>query len=241
MSNQINDSYVNNRGVNIHYLIKEGEEGNLAPLVIIPGLAESSEDYINFIQQFQDRTCVVITLRGRGKSDAPLSEYSLDDHISDIETVMNKLGLDSFHLFGYSRGVSYMLGFALKYLNKIKSIVIGDYPAIHTKLPEQWVDYFIDMPPWRGKSTLERMPKHALEGIQRDSSERNMWDELSTVKCPVLIINGGKKGAILLPEHNEIYNQSLLNVQFVTMEDSDHNIFEPSEQRLVKVIKNFLD
>lgn len=234
--------FAENECVKIHYVNKEETGATSDPIVIIPGLAESAEDYLSLVPKIKNRTVIVISLRGRGQSDAPLQGYSLEDHVRDIETVIiEELKLDSFYLFGYSRGVSYMLAFGLAHSEKVSGIIIGDYPAIHTKLPEQWVDFFIGLPPWRGKTALERMPKHALEGIQRESSEKIMWEQLSSFTCPVMVIGGGKKGSLLSEEHMQLYKNHLLDVQLNVLEDSDHNLFFPEEEKLVRLINNFLD
>lgn len=185
--------------------------------------------------------CIAISLRGRGKSDAPYSGYKLSNHISDIEKVVDALGLEEFILMGYSRGVSYMLGYALKHIERLKGVIIGDYPAIHTKLPEQWIDVFINLPPWRGKTALERMTRFALEAIQRESEEKYFYDDLYKLETPVLIVSGGKEGSILSTEMKEKYLKAIENVEITVFEDCDHNIFEPDINQLINAIKNFID
>lgn len=62
---------VYNDNVEIHYLESQVDTSTLPPFVIIPGLSESAEDYIDVIKGIGDRKCVAISLRGRGKSDSP--------------------------------------------------------------------------------------------------------------------------------------------------------------------------
>ena len=139
---QIFEGKVDNQGVSIHYIesfvdstveiaedsivevIVETEER--PPLLIVPGFTESAEDYIEIIRAFEDRKCIAITLRGRGKSDSPEFGYTLEDHVSDIQAVVEQLALDNFYMLGYSRGVSYMIEYALGNLSKIKGMIIGD-------------------------------------------------------------------------------------------------------------------
>lgn len=236
----ISEGKVFNSKVGIHYLVSQVDANKLLPLIIIPGLSESAEDYIDIIKGIDDRKCVAISLRGRGKSDSPESGYKLSDHISDIEKVADALELKEFILMGYSRGVSYMLGYALKHIEKVKGVIIGDYPAIHTKLSEQWTDMFVKLPPWRGKTASERMNRFAIEAIQRESEEKSFYDDLYKFKIPVLIVSGGKEGSILSTEMKEQYLKAVQNIEIIVFEDCDHNIFEPDINQLIDVIKKFL-
>lgn len=235
-----NDHFVNNNGINIHFVVTNAHLKEKTPLVIIPGLSESAEDYISVIEKLPPRHCIIITLRGRGKSDTPETGYSLDDHISDIEAVVTHLELKDFILFGYSRSVSYALKYTLKNKNLIKGLIIGDYPAIHTQLPQGWVEFFSSLPPWRGKPLSQRMSQKALHGIQKESAQVIFWDDLSTIECPVLIIRAGKHGAGLSLEAGEQYLEKIPQAKLVVFDESDHNIFEPHLDTFIQTIDLFM-
>ncbi|ALC90617.1 alpha/beta hydrolase [Bacillus sp. FJAT-18017] len=232
---------VSNNGTYIHFIDSGSKETNDGvPLIIVPGLSESAEDYILLMESLQSLRCITITLRGRGHSDAPSEGYTLEDHISDIESVIKHLHINDVLLMGYSRGVSYALGYALTNVTALKGLVLGDYPAIHSQLPEGWVEYFTAQPPWRGKSIGDRMNRQTLQGIQIESHFVSFWDKLYTIQCPVLIIRGGKEGAALSEENAGRYLNELDNAKLVVFEDSNHNIFEPQSDRFVVTVENFL-
>ena len=241
---QIIERKVDNHGVAIHYIesiIDHSNESTKAPLLIIPGFTESAEDYIDIIKTIEDRKCVVITLRGRGQSDAPESCYTLEDHVSDIKAVVDHLALDEIYVLGYSRGVSYMIDYALNNLQKIKGMIIGDYPGMHTRLVERWVDMFINLPPWRGKSALERMPRHAIEAIQRESVEKSFYEALKTVKVPVLLLKGDQNGSLLSDEARTLYFEVLEDVRLFVFEGCAHDLFKPDAKHFTQVVKEFVD
>lgn len=237
---KINEEKVNNNGVEIHILQSQPETAQTPPLLIIPGIIESAEDYLEVLKMLNNTKCIVLSLRGRGKSDSPPKAYSLEHHIHDIARVVEHLNLNEFVLMGYSRGVSYVLGYATKYPEKLKGVVIGDYPAVHTKLSDKWVDWFVSRPAWRGKTALERMERHALEEIQKESKEKLFWEDLHKIACPVLIVRGEKEGAILSKDMSEQYMQSFDKAEVVVFEESDHNIFEPNIQRFIDEINQFM-
>jgi pimeloyl-ACP methyl ester carboxylesterase len=236
------NNWVKNQGINIHFIETSMETtNNEIPLVIIPGLSESAEDYIHIMEALLPRKCVAITLRGRGKSDAPQMGYTLEDHIGDIESVVNHLDLKEFILMGFSRGVSYALGFTFANLNLVKGLVLGDYPAFHSQLPIGWVEFFSGLPPWRGKELNERMTTNSLKALQNESRQVLFWDELTSIKFPVLIIRGGRQGAALSKEDGDRYIEMIPNSKLVLFDESNHNIFEPSLEKFIITIKDFFE
>lgn len=235
------DKWVDNNGVHIHFIETNADVKQKFPLVIIPGLSESAEDYIGLIEDLSPRHCVIITLRGRGKSDSPETGYSLEDHVTDIDVVIKHLKLKDFILFSYSRSVSYALKYFMGNRDLIIGLIIGDYPAIHTQLPTGWVDFFASLPPWRGKSLSHRMSQTALHGIQKESTQVVFWDDLSSIECPVLIIRAGKHGAALSSDAGEQYLEKIPQANLVVFDESDHNIFEPNPDTFIKTIEQFMN
>ncbi|SFA71765.1 MULTISPECIES: alpha/beta fold hydrolase [unclassified Bacillus (in: firmicutes)] len=237
----IKNEWISNKGTYIHFIdnndLKTNEE---LPFIIVPGLSESAEDYIPLMKLLSPRRCIAITLRGRGHSDSPQEGYMLEDHISDIESVITYLKLDEFALMGFSRGVSYTLGYAFTNLKSIKGLVLGDYPAIHSQLPEGWVEYFSTLPPWRGKALSDRMKVHSLYGLQKESEQILFWDKLNSIHCPVLVIRGGKEGSALSEDHARKYLEEIPDAKLVVFQDSAHNIFEPDMSKVVDTLQQFL-
>ncbi|WP_017380944.1 alpha/beta fold hydrolase [Paenisporosarcina sp. TG-14] len=230
--------WVDNNGTNIHFIDSNFDAKQELPLVIIPGLSESAEDYLPLLKTLP-RRCIALTLRGRGNSDAPQKGYTLEDHISDIEVVIKHLGLNQFILMGFSRGVTYSIGYALNNSDSIKGLILGDYPAYHSQLPSEWVEFFSSLPPWRGKSLSERMKPHVLNELQTDSKQVLFWDKLSSIQCPVLVIRGGKQGAALSIDDGKKYLEKIPNVNLVVFEESDHNIFEPNFEKFINTVELF--
>ena len=241
---QIREGKVDNQGVSIHYIesiIDNTVESTKPPLIIVPGFTESAEDYIEIIKAFEDRKCIAISLRGRGQSDAPVTGYALEDHVSDIKAVVDHLALNDVYMLGYSRGVSYMIDYVLSNLPKIKGLIIGDYPGMHTRLVERWVEMFINLPPWRGKSALDRMPKHAIEAIQRESVEKPFYEALKAVKVPVLLLKGDQNGSLLSEDALTSYKAVLENMILSVFEGCAHDLFKPDDAHFIRIVKAFVD
>jgi pimeloyl-ACP methyl ester carboxylesterase len=82
-----------NNQVRLHYLDGHADCPTELSIVIVPGLAETAEDYAELMRRLAPRRCVAISLRGRGRSDTPASGYTLDDHADDVLAVVRHLGL----------------------------------------------------------------------------------------------------------------------------------------------------
>ena len=72
--------------------------------------------------------------KGHGKSDAPLSGYTRDERVADIMRVVDKLGVDTFHLAGLSYGGTTALGIALEHPDRLTSLTLIGTSAAGYKL-----------------------------------------------------------------------------------------------------------
>ncbi|CAM4480479.1 alpha/beta hydrolase [Paenibacillus tarimensis] len=95
---------IDNSGTKIHYLDStHASDPALTPLVISPGLSETAEEYMDLLEFMLPRRSVVLSYRGRGKSDTPDTGYNLSEHITDLAAVIRDTGLTKHHIMGYSR------------------------------------------------------------------------------------------------------------------------------------------
>src|SRR6059036_453604 len=72
------DGYALNGSVRLHYLDSNPNGGaRKTPIVFVPGMLGSAEDYLTEMETLASRRGLAMSLRARGKSDAPKSGYSL--------------------------------------------------------------------------------------------------------------------------------------------------------------------
>ncbi len=113
MKPTIRERWVDNLGVRLHYIQSNPDAPEtLVPLVYIHGAYGTAEGFLPEMEALSPRRCLSVSLRGRGKSDAPEAGYSFDHHISDIKALVNHLNLRRFCLMGWSVGVAYSIGYA---------------------------------------------------------------------------------------------------------------------------------
>ena len=222
-------------GVNIHYLDSMYKADNsLTPLIICPGLSEAAEEYEDLLAFLLPRRVIALSFRGRGQSESPPEGYDLDHHVADIEAVVEAAGVESFHLFGNSRGVSYALEYASKHTNRVESLLIEDYPSEHRAMAEEWPDDYINnyVIPFRRPIT-----EGAVRGIQRESRQKQIYFQYER---PVLVIRGLLEGSLIGDEDLRRYKTQFLNIQICEFAHSAHNIRGTEKVLLYETIHRFL-
>src|SRR5882757_1828215 len=75
-------------------------------------------------------------LRGHGKTDRPMSGYTMADFVADLHDLLEQLAVDQVHLIGNSFGGTLAFSYASAYPSNVRSIVcIESEPAT-----ESWAD-----------------------------------------------------------------------------------------------------
>lgn len=234
------EGWAHNDGVRLHYLATAGDGADQGwPVLFVPGMSQIDEDFAGLMASLAPRRCVAATLRGRGRSDAPQRGYTLEDHIADIEAVVAGTGLDRFHLFAFSRGVAYALGYAVRHPDRLTGLIIGDYPAHHSAISPEWVDAFLGST-FRGAAARERMPEHAVRAIQREARQVLFWDDLARVNYPGLILKGGAEGSLLSTEQAERYLRALPGARMSVFDGFGHDLWADGGTRLAETLHEFL-
>ena len=235
MKPTIREGWVDNLGVRLHFIQSNPRAPpSLTPLVYVHGAYGTAEGFLPEMEALSPRRCIALSLRGRGKSDAPETGYTFDDHISDISALVNHLDLERSCLMGWSVGVACSIRYASRNLGSVAGLILLDYPARYPAFPPQWADRVLSDP------ALDWKPQ-TVHAIQRESAEVSLWDDLGKIQCPVLVIGGGQPEALLKPEHIEKYRKRLPSAQIVVFNDSGHNVSKPDYDRFIRTLTAFLE
>ncbi|WP_202125715.1 alpha/beta fold hydrolase [Actinomadura physcomitrii] len=231
--------FVDNDGVRLHAL-DNGRVSDSPPVVVIPGMGEYADEYAWMLDRLGDRRVVVADLRGRGRSDAPHTGYAWEDHIGDLRAVAEALELERPILVAISRGSSYALGYALRFPDRLSGLVVGDYSARHVGLPAEYAEQQLRMKV-RGVPVAERMPEHAVRAVIAESREAPLWDRLVELRCPVLVLRGGRRGRVLTDELAEQWRTSLPSVEMATIAGAGHDLWSRDPDAYLAALLPFLD
>ncbi|MGL4912284.1 MAG: alpha/beta fold hydrolase [Romboutsia sp.] len=238
---EIIQGMANNDAIKIHYIENQIKDSKKVPLLICPGLSESAKDYLNIIESINDRRCIAMSFRGRGKSDSPQNGYTLEDHIKDITSVVEELYLNQFCIMGYSRGVSYALGYSILNNNLLKGLILGEYPAEHKKMPRGWAKESMEF--YKTHCDSISIEYEVLKSIEEESKQVNFKEQLSNITCKTLILKGETEETLLTMEDISDYLNNL-NSKYIKVkrfEKAGHDIKEDDFENLIEVLKEFLD
>jgi pimeloyl-ACP methyl ester carboxylesterase len=118
--------YASNQGLHIHYEV----EGEGPPLVLQHGSASSIEAWYqngcvgSLKAHYQ---IILIDARGHGRSDKPrdVASYALPLRVSDVVAVLDDLGIQRTHYWGYSMGGWIGFGMAKHAASRVQSLILG--------------------------------------------------------------------------------------------------------------------
>ncbi len=229
------DRWAENRGVRLHFVDYGADappESGL-PLLCVPGAAGAAEMYSAHFEALAPRRCLSLSLRGRGRSDAPPAGYTFEDQVSDVEAVAESAGLDRLCLMGYSLGAAFALGYALRHPQRVAGLIVGDYPARYPAFTAEWVERAL-------AGGMDALQPGAAQAIQRESCEVLLWDSLGRITCPVLIMRGDQPDSLLSEADAQRYLRSLPMALLTVFEGSGHVLWMPDSRRFVGAIRLFL-
>ena len=232
--------FVDHDGVRLHVLDNQRTDARLPTVLAIPGMGEYADEYAWLLDVLGDRRVVVVDVRGRGRSDVPESGYTWEHHIGDVRAVVEDLALDRPIVVAFSRGSSYGLGYALTYPGEVRGLVVGDYFARHVGLPAQIADQQLQSK-IRGTVMADRMSEHAVRQVVAESREVPLWDRLVELQCPVLLIRGGRKSALVGDELAAQWRESLPSVQMELIADAGHDLWSRDVDAYLAVLLPFLE
>ena len=149
------DRFVDNNGVRIHYEVDDAPD-DAPPLVLMHGMGMSTKDWrhAGYTAALSgDFRLILIDSRGFGQSDklTDPADYGRTQKVSDVTAVLDDLGVEKAHYWGYSMGAS--IGWALGMLSphRFRSLVLGSYPVISVNVPD------FDRARWEARAKLMRL------------------------------------------------------------------------------------
>ncbi|MFA5552424.1 MAG: alpha/beta hydrolase [Trueperaceae bacterium] len=232
MNTAITEAHVERGSVRLHYLLHRGDQ-SLTPLVYVPGSLGNAEDFRTEMRRLAPRTTVAISPRGLGGSSAPEQGYSLHDRVQDLEAVLAELRLPPACLMAFSAGVPVALAYAVRRPDRVKSLILLDYPARSKRLTQQWADQARPFAAERG------VPEHVVKAMIADSTDVELWEDIRGIACPALLVIGGKSNYVT-DEDLRRYREALPQPEVEQFEYSGHEVFRPDYERFMRVIERFL-
>ena len=107
-------------GIRLHY----EREGTGIPVVLVTGLIGCTSFWAKTVPMLTD-SFDVITLDNRGSGTTEYEgEFTMSDLADDIAALINRLGLGSAHVLGWSMGSHIALNLAAKHPDRVRSLTL---------------------------------------------------------------------------------------------------------------------
>ncbi|MEY3902523.1 MAG: hypothetical protein RL189_1829 [Pseudomonadota bacterium] len=229
----------------IHSVIVHPNRASTLPskrLIYIPGMSGTADQSVELLEGLDGVESFAMSLRGRGKSKAPDSNFTFDAHVADVRMFLRRIGTPGYFLHSYSVSTAFVLGaLASGDCPKPAGLIVGDYPARYSKLSAGWAAWFSTLTAG-GRPTLESITLQDMEAIERDSEDKDLSSVLKGFDFPVLIMKAN--GAAPAPSpitaaDLDVYRRELKNCRVVEFE-SDHFFRDREREKYVQTLLDFM-
>ena len=243
-------------------------EGNGEPLLFIHGLSDSLLYWEFLAANLKgDYQIIRVDLRGHGESELGSDEITIDLYADDLINLLNELNIDKVNLIGFSLGGTVALDFAIRFPEKVYSLVlISTFPKADGYLTEV-INQF--------KSTLNNgfedfydylVPKVLCPDVIEDNKEElellkvrlslnanveafigaadaglnfDVEDKLSDITVPTLIL-AGKYDEITLMDVQKRMHEKIKRSEMIIFDNAKHNLLVGKNNgEILNILKNF--
>jgi long-chain acyl-CoA synthetase len=171
----------------------EGAEQTIMFVHGYAGVLESWEHQINhFARNYR---VIAPDLRGHGQSDAPFTNYTMDEMVVDIQAIVEHLNLpEKFILVAHSFGGSIAVEYANAHPERLEKLVLlataGEYPLpkfanVVLKLPLDWL-----RPLWKYRNRWDA-ELHVVKRMMANNMRKwQGWNLMRNISTPTLVMTG---------------------------------------------------
>jgi len=263
------DRFVDVNGLRIHYV---DWGGNGKPFVMVHGLDRVARTFDHLAVRFSPTYRVLaIDMRGHGDSGwDPMGRYLVEDHVGDLEGVVQQLGLRDLTLWGNSTGGRVVQVFAGKHPDLVSRVISED---VGPERPRQIADNYAkrvqqEQAGWASEDELlaqlrktnPRMSPAVLEPYVRYGTKKRADGRIEWKRDPQLV-NGfvatdlwrfvrnikspilyllGGRSNIVPPETQEELKKTLPNAQLITVPDVGHYPSDEKPEEVLEIVTRFL-
>jgi pimeloyl-ACP methyl ester carboxylesterase len=207
---EVRTMFFTSRGYNLHYEVV----GSGRPLVLLHGLPMWGDRWreLGYVDRLSAEFMVVTPdLLGHGESDKPSDSlaYGIPNMAADVVTLLDTLGQDAAHVWGYSMGAWVAEAVAVLYPERVVSLTFGGnapgqsaelralvgQPLAEAAERGDWDAILVAGLAEDARQTYLR--KNDLAAIRASASRFNDWgcttDELKATDIPTLVYVGSRE------------------------------------------------
>jgi pimeloyl-ACP methyl ester carboxylesterase len=270
LSAQPADRFLDVNGLRIHY-VDWGGDGK-PPMVMVHGLDRNARTFDHLATRFTSKYRVLaIDMRGHGDSGwDPQGRYLVEDHVGDLEGVVQQLSLRDLVLWGNSTGGRVVQVFAGKHPDLVSRVISED---VGPERPRQIADNYAkrvqqEQAGWASQDELlsqlrksnPRMSPAVLEPYVRYGTKTRADGRIEWKRDPQLVKGFvatelwrfvrnikspilyilGGRSNIVPPETQDELRKTLPNAQLMTIPDVGHYPSDEQTEEVVDIVNRFL-
>lgn len=263
------DRFLDVNGLRIHYV---DWGGNGKPLVMVHGLDRVARTFDHLAVRLSPAYRVIaIDMRGHGDSGwDPQGRYLVEDHVGDLEGVVQQLGLRDLVLWGNSTGGRVVQVFAGKHPELVSHVISED---VGPERPRQIADNYAkrvqqEQAGWASQEELlaqlektnPRMSLTVLEPYVRYGTKKRADGRIEWKRDPQLVKGFvatdlwrfvrnitspilyivGGRSNIVPPETQDELKKTLPNAQLITVADVGHYPSDEKPDEVMRIVTRFL-
>ena len=219
-------------GVRLRALLWPGESERL-PVVFLPGFLGPPEAYRAEARALAPHPVAALGLRGSPGCGAPERGWSVEDFLADLVFLLERRAIPPFLLSAYSSNVPLALAYAARHPERVRGLLLIDYPARVPRPGADWVR--------RMRKARPDLPEAALLGIHAEFGPFDAGPLLSRVRAPVLLLRGNpERGGLLDEGEAEAMRAALPNARVVAFPESGHEVWDPDPGAYLEALKGFV-
>ncbi len=216
-------------------------------LVFLHGFGGWAKQWRKQLQFFSDSNrCIALDLRGHGLSDKPDSSYSMDELMSDLDSVLSALHApERFVLLGHSFGGAMAAQYAVQHPERVEKLVLAATPGEFLLNPLFRLGLLLPLPILKlvapfTQQWLGALPAHLKPMWQNAMSKWIGWDLFRDVKTPTLVITGHRDRVFSHTAFEEVPRR-IVGAQHVDVPVSSHLVMLERADAVNRAIQRFLE
>lgn len=217
------------------------EKGYGAPLMLLHGNGESSGYFVNQIDRFANEYRVIaVDTRGHGASPRGNKPFTLETFADDLKNLLDSLNIEKANILGFSDGGNIAVTFALKYPERVASLVLNGANLFPSGLKSSFlIPLKVLFAVFSLLSHFSRRAKRRSELLYLMAKQPNIQPErLSGIKCPVLVIAGTQD--VIKEKHTKLIAASLPDSSLCFLKGG-HSIAKTNSVEFNSAVEKFLN
>lgn len=216
------------------------EKGYGAPLILLHGNGENSGYFVNQIDRFANEYRVIaVDTRGHGASPRGNKPFTLETFADDLKNLLDSLNIEKANILGFSDGGNIAVIFALKYPERVASLVLNGANLFPSGLKSSFlIPVKVLFAVFSLLSHFSRRAKRRSELLYLMAKQPNIQPEkLSSIKCPVLVIAGTQD--VIKEKHTKLIAASLPDSSLCFLKGG-HSIAKTNSVEFNSAVEKFL-